>query len=171
MCLRVARDFPGFAQNLDNTAGSVLIIGKPGSGKTTLLRDYVRLRSNNRNETISVVDEREEIFPRSNNCFCFSTGSNTDVLSGCSKVKGIHMVLRSMNPDVIAIDEITAEEDCNALIRSAWCGVNLLATAHAGSKEDLFRRPIYRPIVECQIFKTIIVMQNDMSYHAERLYV
>lgn len=170
LCLRVARDFPGIADGLGSVSGSVLIIGRPGCGKTTLLRDLIRNRSDKMQECVCVVDEREEIFPKSNKSFYFQTGINTDVLSGCNKPEGIQMVLRSMRPDTIAIDEITAEEDCNALLRSGWCGIHLLATAHAGSKNDLFRRPIYRPIIDSRLFDTIIVMERDMSFHMERLF-
>ena len=171
LCLRVARDFPGIAKETGKYSGSVLIIGKPGSGKTTLLRDMIRQRSNKNLGVVAVVDEREEIFPRCNNEICFSIGRNTDVLSGCSKPKGIDAVLRNMSPDTIAVDEITAVEDCNALIHAGWCGVKLLATAHAGNKQDLFHRPIYRPIVEGGIFDTLIVLHEDKSWHSERMKV
>lgn len=170
LCLRIARDFPGIADPICTFEGSLLIIGKPGCGKTTLLRDLIRQRSERMNECVCVVDERFEIFPKIGKEFCFKIGSNTDVLSGCKKNRGIEMLIRSMNPDTIAIDEITAAEDCDALLHSGWCGINLLATAHAGSKSDLMQRPIYRPIIDSHLFETLIVMNNDMSFHIERLY-
>ena len=167
ICLRVARDFPGIGKKLSELPGSILIIGKPGWGKTTLLRDLIRQRSVKKDECISVVDERGEVFPRTSGSFCFSVGMNTDVLSGCEKARGIEMVLRSMGPTTIAIDEITAEEDCRALFHAGWCGVNLLATAHAGCREDLFNRPIYRPIIENHLFDTLVVLNEDKSWHIE----
>ena len=169
LCIRIARDFPGVADNINTGDSSVLIIGKPGSGKTTLLRDVIRKQGHNPVKSIAVVDEREEIFPRVNGNFCFSIGRNTDVLSACSKVSGIDTVLRTMGPDTIAIDEITAQEDCQALMRAGWCGVKLLATAHAGSREDLFRRPVYRPIIESGLFDTLLILDEDKSWHTERL--
>lgn len=169
LCLRVARDFPGIADGAPNADTSVLIIGKPGSGKTTLLRDMIRHRSNRYRKSVAVVDEREEIFPRVNGSFCFSVGEHTDVLSACSKATGIDNVLRTMGPGTIAIDEITAQEDCQALLRAGWCGVNLLATAHAGGKEDLLRRPVYRPIVENRLFDTLLVLNEDKTWYTERL--
>lgn len=169
LCLRVARDFPGIASKLQSHCGSVLIIGKPGSGKTTLLRDLIRQRSNHGEGSIAVVDEREEIFPSAQGQFCFSTGRRTDILSGCRKAQGIEAVLRCMGPEVIALDEITAREDCEALLHAGWCGVKLLATAHAGSMEDLLQRPVYRPILEKNLFDTLLVLHPDKSWHEERL--
>lgn len=171
LCLRVSRDFTGISANTAHANESVLIIGKPGSGKTTLLRDLLRQRSDVYNETIAVIDEREEIFPSTNEGFCFPTGRHVDIMAGCRKEQGIIAALRSMNPDVIAVDEITAEDDCNALVHAGWCGVRLIATAHAGCREDLFCRPMYRPIIESKLFDTLIIMQQDKSWQSERMYL
>lgn len=168
LCIRVARDFPGIADGVPLDK-SVLIIGKPGSGKTTLLRDVIRQRSNSGKQYISVIDEREEIFPRSGGNFCFSVGDNTDVLSGCNKAAGVDAALRTMSPETIAIDEITAAEDCRTLLQAGWCGVSILATAHAGCKEDLLQRPVYLPIIESKLFDTLLVLREDKSWFLERL--
>ena len=167
--IRVARDFPGIAKDTTRHIGSVLIIGKPGSGKTTLLRDIIRQRSDAYSGSVAVVDEREEIFPKADNAICFPIGKHTDVLSGCSKPEGIDALLRCMGPDTIAVDEITEEADCQALIHAGWCGVKLIATAHAGSRQDLFNRPVYRPIIESGLFNSLIVLHEDKSWHYERM--
>lgn len=169
LSIRVARDFIGIAEKAASLNGSILIIGKPGGGKTTLLRDLIRIKGNQ--YCVAVVDEREELFPQVNHSIFFTTGLNTDILSGCPKYQGIEAVLRSMTPDIIAVDEITAEEDCTALIRAGWCGVKLLATAHAANRHDLYNRPVYRSIVECQLFDTLIVLHADKSWHSERMNV
>jgi len=171
VCIRVSRNIVGIAKNAIKSQGSVLIIGKPGSGKTTFLRDYIRELSEQDADTISVVDEREEIFPRIGEKFCFSPGRKTDVISGCKKVSAIEMLLRNMTPSIIAVDEITAEEDCKALLHAGWCGTRLIATAHAGSKQDLLSRPIYRPLLESQLFTTVIVLHDDRSWHSERMRI
>ncbi len=160
--IRVARDFPGIAGKLTDLKGSLLILGRPGAGKTTLLRDYCRQLS--KRETVSVVDERGELFPEG-----LDSGQALDVLTGCPKPQGIDMVLRTMCPDTIAVDEITAREDCEALLQASWCGVRLAATAHAGGKEDLLARPVYRPLVDSKVFDTVVVLHPDKSWHTERL--
>lgn len=169
LCIRVARDFPGVAKSTLKYAGSILIIGRPGSGKTTLLRDIIRQRSENRVGAIAVVDERREIFPMYHGRNCFFAGRQTDIISAAKKNVAIDAVLRNMSPSTIAMDEITAKEDCDALLHAGWCGVHLLATAHAGSRKDLFSRPVYRPIIESKLFDTLIILQSDKSWHVERM--
>lgn len=79
------------------------------------------------------------------------------------------MLLRTMCPQTIAVDEITAAEDCEALLNAGWCGVELLATAHAADRDDLFHRPVYRSIIENRLFDTLVIMQPDKSWRAERM--
>ena len=162
LCIRIARDFPGIARKAEHLSGSILILGAPGWGKTTLLRDLCRSLS--RSHTVTLVDERGEIFPEG-----LSRGQGLDILTGCPKAEGIEMLLRTMSPDCIALDEITAEEDCEALIRAAHCGVDLIATAHAASMEDLFRRSTYRPLATHRIFQTVLLLKPDKTYTVERM--
>ena len=169
LCIRVARDFPGIAEKTTTYLESILVIGKPGSGKTTLLRDMVRQRGMITGKNVVVVDEREEIFPLIENTPCFPTGINTDIISGCAKYLGVEMAIRNMSPDTIALDEITAAEDCDALIYAGWCGVKLIATAHASNIQDLLRRPVYKPLVDSEIFQYVLVVEQDKLWHAERL--
>lgn len=169
LCIRVARDFLGIAKEVACLNGSILIIGAPGSGKTTVLRDLIRTISEHGEGSVAVVDERGELFPFVRNSPCFPAGRRTDILSGCNKVQGIQTVLRTMGPVMIAVDEITASEDCSALIHAGWCGVRLLATAHAQSAKDLRDRPIYRPLLSCGLFDYLIVLQKDKSWKVERV--
>lgn len=169
LCVRVARNFMNISGALDKQEGSILLIGPPGSGKTTLLRDLIRRKSNYGQGSVAVVDEREEIFPLFKGKSCFDNGRNTDVLSGCSKLAGIEAVLRSMNPRWIAVDEITAEEDCKSLLHAGWCGVEILATAHAGSLKDLETRPVYRSLLEYGLFSSVVVLRRDKSWTLERI--
>ena len=169
LCVRVARDFYGIAKTASKLKGSILIIGPPGSGKTTLLRDLIRQKSDLEQECVSVVDERQEIFPLYKGQACFHAGGRTDVLSGCPKVSGIEATLRSMNPMWIAVDEITAQEDADALLHAGWCGVNLLATAHAGTLSDLKTRPVYQLLVQHKLFENVLILGRDKSWVVERI--
>ncbi|MBQ2785575.1 MAG: Flp pilus assembly complex ATPase component TadA [Oscillospiraceae bacterium] len=164
LCIRVARDIVGIAPQLKPEHGSLLIIGPPGSGKTTMLRDIVRQLSEK--EAVALVDERGEVFPLG----CgFSNGQKLDVLTNCSKKHGITMALRVMGPAYIAVDEITAQEDCDALVQAGWCGVKLIATAHAADKYDLVSRPVYAPLVQSSIFDSLILLKPDKSWKMERM--
>lgn len=162
LCIRIARDFPGIGKQAANTIGSTLILGAPGWGKTTLLRDVVRQFAET--ETVTVVDERGELFPDG-----FMRGKKMDILTGCPKANGIEMLLRTMGPSCLAVDEITAERDCRALLQAAYCGVRLVATAHAASIQDFCSRNIYRPLVENNIFDTVLILHRDKSCTMERM--
>ena len=168
LCIRVSRQLQGIGKEAAAIPGNILILGRPGSGKTTLLRDIIRCKSN-RGSTVCVVDERQELFPCVGGTSCFECGQNTDILSGCPKAEGIEMAIRVMNPHVIAVDEVTAKQDCDALINAGWCGISLLATAHASSVKDYFERPIYKPLVESRLFDTLLILQMDKSWRAERV--
>lgn len=171
ICIRIARDFPGIAKKLAALKGSVLIIGSPGSGKTTLLRDLVRVRSEITASSVGVIDERREIFPYTDQKYCFEIPGHVDIIHGCGKSSGIEMMVRTMGPDQVAVDELTAYEDCEALIEAAHCGVDILATAHARSITDLNVRPIYKKMLQSHIFDYVITMERDKSYSVERMQV
>lgn len=162
LCIRVARDFPGVSEGLEGT--STLIVGAPGWGKTTLLRDLARRIAEQ--ETVSVVDERGELFPEG-----FETGQHMDILTGVPKPQGVEMVLKTMGPAYIAVDEITSEADSLVMLQAANCGVHLLATVHGSGLSDLRQRPMYRRLLEAGVFRQILVLNRDQSYQRERMTV
>jgi len=168
ICIRVSRDIPGLASDVMGLRGSTLIIGRPGSGKTTLLRDLIRQKSNS-GQCVCVVDERQEIFTRGQGSFCYDVGMRTEIIGNCSKGTGIELLLRAMGPDVIAVDEITAEADAATLLKAGWCGVSSIATAHAYDRTELYSRPVYKSIVDAALFDNLIIMRQDKSWSLERM--
>ena len=173
LSLRISHERLGAADPCMNLLwshpGSALIHGSPGSGKTTVLRDAVRQLSDRFCVRVGVVDERGEIAACLDGQPQFRIGRLTDVLSFCPKREGIELLLRSMRPDWIAVDEITAEEDVEAILRASYCGVRFLATAHTLRPDDLQRRPIYRQLLSAGVFENQIRIAPDRSLECERM--
>ena len=99
-------------------------------------------------------------------------GPRTDVLDACPKALGIPIVLRAMNPQIIAVDEITVREDLTAMSLAAGCGVGLLATIHAAGVPELLRKPLYRQLLENQVFRLAVRIlrdENGRAYELEEL--
>ena len=91
------------------------------------------------------------------------------MLSGCPKPQAVDVLLRTMGPDTLAMDEITAQSDCEALQLAGWCGVRLVATAHAGSISDLQNRALYKPLLAANLFQHILVLRRDKTLYEERM--
>lgn len=168
--IRIARQVRNFAAPLlPQIYDSALILGPPGSGKTTLLRDFVRMLSDNRRQIIGLADERGEISACTEGVNQLDVGSRTDVLVNIPKSEAIMMLLRTMNPSWIAVDEVTAPADITAMEQASYCGVKLLATAHGNGMDDLYRRPLYRKFMDTGVFKQIVVLKKDKTYTVEEV--
>lgn len=145
---------------------STLLLSPPGGGKTTLLRDLVRLMSRGEQvppQRIALIDERDEIAVMYRGQPQMDVGPRTDILNGCPKAAAIPMVLRAMNPQIIALDEITVQEDLQAIAQAAGCGVGLLATIHAGSVEELQAKPLYRALLEGRVFRQAVLIRRGSA--------
>ena len=175
LSIRVARSVPGISAGILGMLQSTLILSPPGGGKTTLLRDIIRAVSDGDGIApmrVGIADERGELAAMYDGLPQLDVGRRTDVLDGCPKGTALLMLLRGMNPQVLAADEITAPADCTALEAAANCGVTLLATAHASGTEDLSSRPLYRRLLEAGIFRRIVLIRGGgrrRTYQVKRL--
>ena len=142
-----------------------LIISPPCCGKTTLIRDLIRQISEGNSWlpglAVGVVDERSEI----GGCYMGVAqnhlGIRTDILDGCPKAEGMIMLIRSMGPQVIAVDEIGTPEDVHAIEYAMHCGCKMLATVHAESMEELRKKPLFNRMIGEGRFERYILLGND----------
>lgn len=159
----------------ENGVKHTLIISPPRCGKTTLLRDLIRLLSDGTEEragvTVGVVDERSEIGACYQGIPQNDLGKRTDILDCCPKAYGMLMLIRSMSPVVIAVDEIGSREDIEAIEYVINAGCTILATVHGNSIEDIRNKPVLRRLVEERIFERYVVLNNRGGIgHIERIF-
>lgn len=155
------------------TLTDTLILAPPGAGKTTLLRDLVRRVSDGIGVSpcrVGLADERREVSALWNGQAQFDVGRRTDIMADCPKGTAVQILVRGMNPQVIAMDEITADEDLDALLWAAGCGVTLLATAHGRDLASLRQRPLYRKLLDAKVFRRAVVLEqcgSRRTFHTE----
>lgn len=169
--IRITHEITGCAEGvidkLYNERGGIhntLIIGSPAFGKTTLMRDVIRLISNGNSQhqgvTVGLVDERSEI------AGCFygvpqnDVGVRTDVLDNCPKVCGMEMLLRSMSPKVIAVDELGGEEDVSALLKVMYAGIQVIVTIHGDNLEMLLKKDYLKPLFSGCFFTRFLILKS-----------
>ncbi|WWR14874.1 stage III sporulation protein AA [Lachnospiraceae bacterium JLR.KK008] len=141
---------------------SGMIISPPGCGKTTMLRDIIRQVSDGNpyggGRCVGVVDERSEIAGSYMGVAQNNIGIRTDVLDGCPKAAGMMMLIRSMSPKVVAVDEIGSMEDVQALMQVLRCGSSLIVTAHGSSMEEMREKRYIGQLLAQQEFRRFIVL-------------
>ena len=166
--IRVAHEIKGCCEPVlpyiyaDGRLLSTLIVSAPCHGKTTLLRDMIRVVSD-RGTTVGVVDERSEIAACYKGIPQNDVGMRTDVLDCCPKAAGMMMLVRTMAPELIAVDEIGGPSDVDAIFGVENCGCRLLATAHGYSIDDVRERAGIRRLVENRIFDRYVVLGGERA--------
>ena len=150
---------------------NLLVAAPPGVGKTSLLRALIRAVSE-QGVRIGVADERGELWAADAEGNGFDLGPCSDILTGRPKLAAAMQLLRGMNPEIIAMDEITEPEDLEAVRAILGCGVGIFAAVHARDKRDMHSRGLYRELLAEEAFPmlAVIAVENGRrSYRLERL--
>lgn len=170
---RIAREKYGISDNLlkylvdEGEFLNTLIISPPQCGKTTLLRDIIRNLSNGINDPyikgykVGLVDERSEIAGVFNGIPQKDVGIRTDILDSCLKSLGIIILIRSMSPEIIAVDEIGSNDDIVAIDDALRAGIKLIATVHGKDVEDIKGRKRLYEMFSQKVFKRYVVLDNS----------
>ena len=169
--IRIAHEVIGCADELipyitkNKKVCHTLIISPPRCGKTTLLRDLIRQISDG-NEylkgcSVGVVDERSEIGGCYQGVAQNHVGMRTDILDACPKAEGMIMLIRSMTPEVVAVDEIGTAQDVHAIEYAMHCGCKMLATVHGESMQEVKRKPVLGTLIKQKRFERYIVLSGE----------
>ena len=170
--IRICREVKGCSNEVmkfiteNNRVFNTLIVSPPKCGKTTILRDIARNISNGMpinslmGKKVSIIDERSEIASCFNGVPQLDVGIRSDILDNCLKKDGMIMAIRSLSPDILICDEIGTEGDMKALNMAFNSGVNIIVSIHGYSIEDIYRRRIFKDLLENSILDRIIVLSN-----------
>ncbi|MEW9699142.1 stage III sporulation protein AA [Paenibacillus sp. SI8] len=181
--IRIARDrqdvgkkvMPYLFDPSHRSIHQTLIISPPQQGKTTLIRDLARLVSRgdwgvigpaNRGRKVGIVDERSELAACIKGVPRFDLGPRTDVLDGCPKAEGMMMMIRSLSPDVLVVDEIGRPEDAIAIHEALHAGIRIIATAHGAGYEDARMRPVLKHLMEEGVFNRYVILDRRKGERA-----
>ena len=171
--IRIARELKGVARSLvpfltdpDGRCYNTLIVSPPQCGKTTLLRDLARCFSSGgeheavKANKVGIVDERSELAGSVNGVPQLDVGPRTDVLDACPKAEGMMMMIRSMSPDILVVDEIGRPEDARAIDEAVHAGVQLITTVHGKDLDDISRRAVLSRILQQSVFARYVLLSK-----------
>ena len=152
---RIANDFLGCSEKIfKNCSDNIIIAGPPASGKTTILRDIAR-RLSKQSKKVCIIDERFEIGGVSGE---FDLDIMCDVLSGYKKAYGISLALRTLSPQFIVFDEIGTMQECDGVFESLNSGVNIITSVHCSGKNQFFKRPVCKRLIDSGAFDSIVFL-------------
>jgi stage III sporulation protein SpoIIIAA len=145
LTMRVGRAVTGTGEIIRDiviSGQSILLLGRPGIGKTTMLRECARLLADELRKRVVIVDTSNEIggdgdIPHPGIGRARRMQVRTPMLQHAVMIEAVenHM------PEVIVIDEIGTELEAMAARTIAERGVQLIATAHGQTIENLLVNP------------------------------
>ncbi|MNH25419.1 hypothetical protein D3C79_854130 [compost metagenome] len=109
---------------------------------------------------VGIIDERSEIAGSYKGLPGFDVGPRTDVLDGCPKAEGMMMMIRSMSPDVLIVDEIGRPEDADAVREALYAGISVIASVHGRDLAEVAARPGLASVTAQQIFQMYIQLER-----------
>lgn len=135
-------------RDLVDSGQSILFLGKPGVGKTTMLREAARILADEFQKRVVIVDTSNEI-----------AGDGDIPHPGIGKARRMQVASPELQhavmiegvenhmPEVIVVDEIGTLDDAYAARTIAERGVQLVATAHGNTLDNLIKNPTLSDLV------------------------
>lgn len=168
--IRIAHEKKGCAKEIvpilrdGNSIYNTIFFAAPGIGKTTYLRDTIRILASRDGvyeaKKICVVDERSEIAACYDGKPQNDLGQRCDILDACPKSVGMKMLLRTMSPEIIAVDEIGRNEEFMIIEQMHCSGVKILGTIHAGSFAELQRNPMLKSAIKSKAIERFVGLEK-----------
>jgi stage III sporulation protein AA len=148
---RVGRALEGTIDIIDDivrSGQSILLLGKPGVGKTTKLREVARVLSDEALKRVVIVDTSNEIAGDGDIPHPGIGFSRRMQVRDASQQHAVMIeAVENHMPEVIVIDEIGTEMEASAARTIAERGVQLVATAHGQTLENLMLNPTLADLI------------------------
>ncbi len=142
---RIGRALAGTIDIIDDivqSGSSILLLGKPGVGKTTKLREVARVLSDEINKRVVIIDTSNEIGGDGDVAHPAIGHSRRMQVRNPSQQHAVMIeAVENHMPEVIVIDEIGNDAEAAAARTIAERGVQLIATAHGQTLENLMLNP------------------------------